>query len=220
MTAARPDAAELAEEAQIRANLCRIFAAFFLTPPSEQFLSALASSPITRIERDSSWDVSALQIEFHALFLVPAAQYVFPYESCYRNWRGSRPGRLMGRPALDVQEFYRRVGLDLAPEASELPDHAGVEFSVLQLLADREATAWRDGADEQARHWHQLQMEFLSTHTGLWIPALCSEIAAKTAQPYFSAFADWIRGVVEEAKPAGEDERGLAGAGQPQGFLP
>jgi TorA maturation chaperone TorD len=210
----------LVEEAMIRANLYRIIGAFFLTPPTEQFLTALASSPVAPFQIDSRWTLDELVQEFHDLFMVPTGPYVFPFESCYEGRRGcgSAPGLLMGKPAREVQDSYRRAGFELAAENSELPDHAGVEFSFLQALAERETAAWRDGDEQQARDWRQLQLEFLSTHTSRWIPALCDEIAANTTQPYFRVFAEWIRSVVEEVKPA-EDDCGLACPGKSQDRL-
>ena len=191
---------ELLEEARIRANLYQVFAAFFLTPPSDEFLSALESDPSGRFKAKSAWKASELTEEFHALFLAPACQYVFPYESCYLGRRGSRPGRLMGRPALQVQDFYRRAGFDRAPETSELPDHAGLEFSMLQELAEKEAAAWEEGNEEQASHWRQLEAEFLRAHPARWVPALCDQIATKAFHPYFRTFSEWIHSAVAESE--------------------
>ena len=186
-----------AQEAQIQANLYRICSSFLLTPPSKEFLYALASSPIPGFVVDTAWDLDELHQEFHALFLVPANKYLFPYESCYRARRNGRPGRLMGEPALAVQAFYTRAGLAVSSEACELPDHAGLEFSFLQLLAEKEASAWQDSAEEQARHWHCLQMDFFHNHLIHWIPDLCAEIKATTTHSYFTGLAGWIEEVLQ-----------------------
>ena len=202
MTVLTTDKEKLVQEAEIRSNLYRVFASFFLLPPSEEFLSALSSSPIVEFSVDSSWKVTELHQEFHSLFLVPTEGCVFPYESCYRDRQGDRPGRLMGKAALEVQELYRRAGFTLAAEASELPDHAGLEFSFLQVLAEKEAAAWREGAEEQAWRWRHLHTEFLNAHPVQWLPALCDEISAKTAHTYFNCFARWISGVVDRLDTA------------------
>jgi len=196
---------QLAEEAAIRANLYRVISAFFLQPPTAQLLEALAENPVSPVEIDDGWELEQLVQEHHDLFQVPLGNYVFPYESCYRGRKGDKPGQLMGKPAIEVQDFYQRAGLGVSPEARELPDHAGIEFAMLQVLAEREADAWREGAEEVAGRWQLWQSVFLERHICRWIPELCDQIRAKTAQPYFERFAAWVRALASDAAPASSE---------------
>jgi TorA maturation chaperone TorD len=205
VTVTTDDQQRLAEEAAIRANLYRVAVAFFLKPPTGEFLTALGSAPLLPFDVDSDWSVEELVQEHNDLFQVPAGSYVFPYESCYQGRRGGAPSGMMGKPAIQVREFYGRAGYEVAAEAAELPDHAGVEFGLLQLLAEKEAEAWRAGEEEMAKRWQLWQSVFLTRHLTQWIPDLCSEISAKTSQPYFSRFASWIKDFVEEAVSCASD---------------
>jgi len=186
------------EEAQFRANLYKVFASFFLAPPQPEWLSALASSPLIDFQVDNTWDLDQLKLEFHALFLVPADRYLFPYESCYRGLQDGHPGRLLGKPSREVREYYQRAHLKVRSEAAELPDHAGLEFSFLHLLADREGAAIEKGTEDQASHWHSLEAAFFDRHPARWIPDLCAEIEATTEHSYFMGFSNWINRAVEE----------------------
>ncbi len=208
----------LAEEATIRANLYRVAVAFFMGPPTESLLAALNSNPLVPFELDSGWSLADLVQEYHDLFQVPTGSYVFPYESCYRGRSDTRPGPLMGKTTVEVQEFYERAGFEVAPEARELPDHAGVEFGMLQQLAEREAEAWRAEEEEQAHNWQRWQSAFVTGHMARWIPDLCTQVESKTTQRYFSDFASWIRGFVGEADPRSEDcpLTALEASGEPQ----
>jgi len=195
----------LGEEAAIRANLYRVAAAFFMSPPTESLLKAVASNPLVPFDVDSGWNIEDLVQEYHDLFQVPTGSYVFPYESCYLGRSKSRPGPLMGKCTVEVQEFYKQAGFEVAPDARELPDHAGVEFGMLQKLAEKEAEAWRAEEEKQARNWQRWQSAFVTRHMAQWIPELCTQIEFKTTQRYFSDFASWIRGFIEGANAGGED---------------
>jgi TorA maturation chaperone TorD len=158
----------------------------------------LASNPFVDFKVDSSWDLEQLKLEFHALFLVPADRYLFPYESCYRGFRDGRPGRLLGKPAREVRDYYQKARLKVRSKEAELPDHAGVEFSFLYMLANREVAAIEEGEEDRARHWHSLEVAFFDCHPARWIPDLCDEIKATANHCYFKGLAEWIEKTVEE----------------------
>ena len=182
-----------AEAAAIRANLLQVVAAFFTAPPTAAFLEALRDNPLAPVHAHPEVPLENLVQEFHDLFQVPTGAYVFPYESCYRGRsKDGKPGPLMGPATSQVQDLYRQAGFEVAAEAAELPDHAGVEFAMLQRFAQLEAEAWRAGDETAAQLWTNYQTALLGRHLVQWIPTLCGTIQQHSREPYFQEFATWI----------------------------
>ena len=186
------DCDQLLEEALIRANLCKVIAEFFLVPPTRSFLKALAASPLFPVAVEPGREFGEIVQEFHNLFMVPTGPYVFPFESCYEGRTETAPGRLMGKPAGEVKNYYTHCGFEQASETPELPDHAGVEMSFLQALAEREANAWRRREPGQAAGWCKLYVAFYKDHASRWIPDLCAEVEKRAIHDYQRGFAQWI----------------------------
>ncbi len=65
-----------------------------------------------------------LKEEYEALFQIPTARYVTPFESVYMN------GRMMGKSSSEVQEFYLKEGLQRKDGPA-----ARISFSLSAALA-------------------------------------------------------------------------------------
>lgn len=185
---------QAADDAFIRANLYRVAAAFFNAPPTEEMIAAMRDNPLAPVQVSPDWKLDELVQGFHDLFHVPTGYYVFPYESCYRSrTKDNKPGSLMGQYTIQVRELYERAGFEVGDGVAELPDHAGIEFAMVQKFTELEAEAWEREDEESAQAWHRYQQALIGKHMVHWIPALCAEIEDKAPHDYYKQFSRWVR---------------------------
>jgi TorA maturation chaperone TorD len=142
----------------------------------------------------NDFSLSELDQEYMDLFVVPAARYVAPYESVFRDeWplpAGLRPGSnpaetgrtvkglLMGESTLQVRQCYLQAGL--LPE-EDLPDHIGNELLFLAHICAREAEVPPD----EARALAQLGEEFRREHLLKWIGGLRQRVEERERLGYY-----------------------------------
>jgi len=132
----------------------------------------------------SADQVPALLDEHERLFVGPGQVPCPPYESFWRDdvpidlWHS-----LMGPCTAELRQLYREIGIDMAPDASELPDHIAVEFEALAYalsVADCDRVA---GA-------------LVSDHLSQWLPRLCRAVASEAGHPFYVGLAavtlDWL----------------------------
>jgi TorA maturation chaperone TorD len=117
--------------------------------------------------------------EYERLFVGPGRTPCPPYESL---WLGGQPrleqGRLMGAASVAVADLYRRLGLDVAAAAHELPDHVAIELEALAVSLRAE-----DAAAEEARG------ALLHEHLLSWLPAFCAAVEREARQPFYVVLA-------------------------------
>ncbi len=146
---------------------------------------AAAEAPLAERAREASR-------EFTALFLVPGAQGVAPYESVFRDPaapNGGGTGRLMGRPALEVQRWYRLAAQDIAPDFNDLPDHIALELAFVARLAQLEEEFRVAREFEKQTRARQIERDFLATHVVPWMAPFAEAIRARTRHPWFLGLA-------------------------------
>ncbi len=168
----------------------------------------------------SEADLDELRWDYNNLFLVPAGQYLTPYESVYRgrhrDARGkARLGGLNGPETAEVARFYRAWEVEVDQDRRLLPDFAGVELDFLRLLAAREVKAWEAGDAAGARRLVDAQRTFLLDHAGRWLPELCGKMAALAGQPLYAAVARFARSFLALEEATFRDLPPLAGGGSP-----
>jgi TorA maturation chaperone TorD len=136
--------------------------------------------------------------DFHALFLVPARTYVTPYESVFVDPPvDSAPSTSnFGPSTVAVQHFYRRVGLVVSPEYTELPDYIGLEFACMEYLCAEEAGYLRASDTRMAGVARAAQAEFIETHLARWAPALCDRIRERAATRFHRSLAEATVGLL------------------------
>jgi DMSO reductase family type II enzyme chaperone len=97
-------------------------------------------------------------------------------------------GGLYGGARMKVMEeavrFYNHFGLQLGDEPRELPDHLLVELEFLHFLAFREADTLEGGEDPGP--WRRAQRDFITRHTGAWVPKLRVKLADCDPPPYIA----------------------------------
>lgn len=135
--------------------------------------------------------LTEIQAEYVALFDRPSTGHrLSPFESVQRHGIVNR-GTIA---ALD--EFYRRFGLALAPDAMETGDHCSVELAFMSFLAFQDAEAQRLGQDGEA--FRQAQIDFLREHIMQWMPGWLERIEESTKHPYFRAAGGLARDVLAQ----------------------
>ena len=156
-------------------------AAAFDTRVLEHRVDALVSS-LDVPENQSTQALCALEVEYNRLFVGPGRPQALPYESAYRTPRGM----LMGPAAQGVTQRYAEVGLVLAPDRHDLPDHVATELGFMAYLAMQEAKA----QDRDAQVWINRERAFLKDHLMAWLPHFCREVQQASRHPFYTALAD------------------------------
>lgn len=159
----------------------------FFKEPTQEFADDIASGRLIRFFRerlpasgsDSSLldglllngDVyAALKDEYRRLFFGPLPPYIVPVESVYKRWTNdpecrlpiaSEKGYLMGDPAIDMIERYRRHGMVIPDSYSSMPDHITLELEYMAFLCGNAAESE--------------QKEFLDSHMD-WVNELTNDI--------------------------------------------
>ena len=193
-----------------RINLYHFFSSFYHKPLTKGSLKALLTNivdtsftdifslsclkKIQQLVQNCENDYDIIFQEFHNLFLVPGAQYVTPYESCFREKRLKKgkpaKGLLMGKSTREVIQFYRENELKTSEESKDLPDHIVLELNFMFTL-------WETGNHSEASQILQKEKRFLKEHIIHWVPALCEEICEKTKVPFYQGIAQMTREFIE-----------------------
>lgn len=179
-----------------RADLYRLFAVAFYSPCKEwgeeclfgNIASLLSESdseatPIAQ-ELAAAWedsDLEGLSVEAAHLFVGPFGVAVPPYGSCYLE----EEHRVMGDSTMEVGNFYREWGLDLAPDTKDLPDHIAIELEFMNFLAHRQAQACADGKAEEGESLEGAQRDFMVRWLLPFAKAMTARIAEATEVPFF-----------------------------------
>lgn len=106
---------------------------------------------------DTDW--VEVEYDFNRLFVGPAALPAPPYASAY----GMEP-TLMGAPALEVRDLYRRMGLAVPDQGSVPDDHLAFELDAALGLSVMEASDGELAADAAMRQW------LVDRHMSGWVP--------------------------------------------------
>lgn len=148
------------------------------------------SSPLLSLLRE-------LIADYTGLFDAPTERYLSPYESVYRQGNpdeeGFPKGWVMGPPARHLLQLYETVGVTLAPEFRDLPDHIACELEFMALLCEVEAKAEEAGLPEVADSWREWQKRFFTDHLGTWIDPLTQRMYQKALTPVYRLAATWTR---------------------------
>lgn len=156
---------------------------------------ACAGSTVARcfglsFDKDTDW--TAVEYDFNRLFVGPAAVPAPPYASAYQV-----DSTLMGKPAMEARETYRRLGL-AAPDQGNTPDdHLAFELDAAIVLIGMDAAGDDDLAGVKA--W------FIAEHMGKWVPDFIAAIKAEEAvTPAVTAVAEaldrWLQSAMSQGR--------------------
>ena len=103
-------------------------------------------------------------------------------------------GHLVGPPGQEVEQLYRRWGLE--PDG-DLPDAASVELAFLAYLSEQEAEALAAGHAGQAQKLRAGQRTFLQEHAMRWLPQVGRALAS-SADPYLTPVGQLLEEFLKE----------------------
>lgn len=187
-----------------RLHIYNLLRQLYLSPPSEEILSALqkievgeevclAESDVTKglrmLKEVGADKLEELSLEFAGLFIGPGKIPIPPYESFYT----SEKRLLMQEATIAVRKKYLKAGLVMKNLYSSPEDHIASEFEFMYFLCQKEAEARGKSNGEQALEWLEMQQEFLKEHLSAWIPAFCKDLEQ-------AAESDFYKGVAKVTK--------------------
>ena len=205
-----------AEEALARRDLYGTFAAAFLNEPTRDFVELIRTPGFIDDLADTFGEnaVETLKsfcstfdghhndivLDYNALFKVPGANYVTPYESVYLDKREvdgeTKDGLLMGPTTQKVKVFWKKAGFNLSNESKELTDYVGHEFDFISRLCEEELRACEGKDEKLARACQSVQLKFLEQHLGRWIGALSDNINGKAATDFYKGIGQLAKAFV------------------------
>jgi TorA maturation chaperone TorD len=204
--------AEQIQWEEARSAVYAFFSQALINGPSQQFLTALSAEPgtehlgdifpdaayreeLARVRRDvreGRLTLEAASLDFEALFRVPGARYLSPYESVYRSQSAGSGGRLCGPEAAAVERLYLKEGLGPNGEFSELPDHVGVELEFMAVLCRKALEAMRAGDAATARNYRHQQYCFFMEHPGTWVRLLAERLASQAQTSLYRFLGNFL----------------------------
>jgi TorA maturation chaperone TorD len=75
----------------------------------------------------------------------------------------------MGDSTLDVQNRYRKAGVELSDNFRDVPDHIAAELEFMYLLVFKEIQALENSDVDTTIDYFEKQRSFLSEHLGAWV---------------------------------------------------
>lgn len=180
-------AAEIFEEDQGRLGLYRLIGRLLLRCDREALTQLL--SPVETAGSESvgplgmaldqlrsstrRLGITAVQGEFHSLFISIGTPPIKPYESFYRS------GFMMEKPLAALRDELRSLGLARQAGATELEDHLGALCETMALLVSSGATQLR-------------QQAFFEDHIAPWYEQCLDDISALPQVDFYGHLAALI----------------------------
>lgn len=137
-----------------------------------------------------------LAVVYARLFVGPFSLGAPPYGSYYLE----PEKRVMGETTSAVRDFYRKAGLTLDEEFTEMPDHMAVELEFLSYLLQRALAAMAAGDEAAFVAWTETRKSFLERFFIGWYCEFCTAIRHSEDSPFYLALADCLEGVLQRDK--------------------
>lgn len=188
------------------------FSQAFLRGPTQQFLELLVADEgmtnLREIFPDAAYQQELAQVQldaregrltlegavldFEALFRIPGARYLTPYESVYRPQGTGTRGGLCGPATAAVERLYLKEGLGPSTEVTELPDHVGVELEFMAYLCRKTLEAMQAGDAATAQDYRHKQYYFFMEHLGPWIRLLAERLASEAQTSLYRFLGNFL----------------------------
>lgn len=128
-------------------------------------------------------DLKLLKIDFSRLFVGPFKLLAPPYGSVYLE----SAGMVMGNSTIDVRNWYRKEGLDIA--LKETPDHITIELEFMYFLIFKEMEAIKNSDSAGAENYLDKQRSFLRTHLGMWVSEFARNVEKNAETEFYKNLA-------------------------------
>lgn len=185
---------EKTENAKARSNIYNLLSIAFFKELYPESISIFAQDNTKEIlkdlgvefgeefyQHDAKKMLEALAEEYAALFILPGG--INPTESVARS------GLYMQPYAGQVLKFYRQCGFMLSDGYKGFPDHIGIELEFMSHLSLKEACAYENKAEDEAKKWVELQKKFLQEHISQWTLTFAQNVASYTRQSFYREMA-------------------------------
>jgi len=209
------------EMERARARVYAFFAGLLLNPPTAERLDMLftadgetalemlfpadpaveAFRQISRRHRSGRRQDQDFLLDYEALFRVPGASYVHPFESVYRpNGAPQKKGvkaAMWGNETRDVAQIYQDEGLQPQEDFDGLPDHLGVELEFAAVLSRKCAAALERGEQVKAQSFNAKRSAFLTEHLLQWSGKCLAKVRQNASTPLYAALAALLESFLE-----------------------
>ena len=161
-----------------------------------KFLGSDAAPDVARLaaERYVEADRQDITVDHAALFIGPFLVPAPPYGSIYLEDKR----QLMGASTMAVRRHYLLIGLDIAPEFKEAPDHICAELEFMHILVYQALAAVDTGDHDLLMATIGQQRTFLERHLGAWVPAFADKVAEHARTVFYRGLASVMRTFVAE----------------------
>ena len=176
------DAPILTGEDHMRANVYALLAAMLTKPPDAGLLKLLKQIQATELDRGvemaAAWatlkggaeeiEGTALEAEFHDLFIGLGRGEVVPYGSWYLT------GFLMEKPLAELRIDLKKLGFERQDEVHEPEDHAAALCEIMSMMITIPVS-------------FETQKFFFSKHIGPWMPRFFADLSKAKAARFYRA---------------------------------
>ena len=155
---------------------------------------ALNYAALMRGELQGPKELEKLKIDFARLFVGPYSLPAPPYGSVYLE--GER--KIMGDSTLDVQNRYRKAGVELSDNFRDVPDHIAAELEFMYLLVFKEIQALENSDVDTTIDYFEKQRSFLSEHLGAWAFEFADSIEKEAETEFYKNLARVTKAFVRQ----------------------
>lgn len=154
----------------------------------------LSYAALMRSELQGPKELEKLKIDFARLFVGPYSLLAPPYGSVYLE--GDR--KIMGDSTLDVQDRYRKAGVELSDNFRDVPDHIAAELEFMYFLVFKEIQALENSDVDTTIDYFEKQRAFLSEHLGTWVFNFADSIEKEAETEFYKNLARATRAFIEQ----------------------
>jgi len=135
-----------------------------------------------------------LRADYTRLFIGPDRVLAPPWESVHR----SVDRLLFQEQTLQVREWYRRFGLEVANIYREPDDHVALELALLSHVAGLAAKAAEDRDEAALLRLIDAERDFLAQHPVNWVPEWSEMVVRQARTVFYRGVALLTRGAIAE----------------------